>query len=144
MNWAYIAGFFDGEGHAGIPFGVGNTIHVGMTQAGEIGLLTLGEIREFLEQGGVRSRVEKHREHDGRKDVYRLLIRPLDARRFMLAVLPYLRVKRTLVHDLLRFSKVYPSLNTSTLAKPHRVAHMQQINEARKKALTMVPLSCIP
>ena len=38
MNWAYVAGIFDGEGNLCMPFGSNNSLLMSITQAGSIGI----------------------------------------------------------------------------------------------------------
>lgn len=69
MNWPYIAGFFDGEGH--VTFSKGR-LQAGITQAGDIGYQVLGEIQVFLLGSGITSSLHKKKLVRDLKRVYTL------------------------------------------------------------------------
>lgn len=137
MNWAYIAGFFDGEGNVCIPLGH-NTVILNITQAGERGKETLEEIIAFLAQQGIRASCAKRRlEAANRKPVYGLWVHPTTAEGFLKGVLPYLRIKRTIAQDILRAKLLFPSLTKSKAGRTFRVELAQRNNAPRIKPLCL-------
>jgi hypothetical protein len=117
LNWSYIAGFFDGEGHATLSK---HKLQAGITQAGEMGRVTLGEIRDFLIQYGIKARLYPKKQVTGHKKLYMLSFSPSSAESFLRSLLPYLRIKRTTAQDILRYRKMFPSLATSHLCREYR------------------------
>ncbi|HKS73745.1 MAG TPA: LAGLIDADG family homing endonuclease, partial [Terriglobales bacterium] len=64
IGWAYIAGFFDGEGclHAvGPSVGGKGRFRVTISQSLDVGRITLEEIASFLSEHGIRAYVLAHR-----------------------------------------------------------------------------------
>ena len=114
MSWQYIAGFFDGEGCLW-----GNHCDsVGIYQGGDIGREVLAEIQMFLFRYAATSNIRIKRRSDKDKSnihrnkvMYELTIGNRESMRIFLSnILPYLRVKRILVQDYLRYNKMYPGL----------------------------------
>jgi hypothetical protein len=113
INWAYIAGFFDGEGNIRKNrFDRSVGINAKITQAGKRGEKVLNEIREFLSLEGIYSIVKLTRRKGGTwQECYELLIdRRVDALKFLSSMYPYLHVKKVEAQDHLRFHKIFPPL----------------------------------
>jgi hypothetical protein len=125
MSWQYIAGFFDGEGS--IATGAGyNSRRVGIyiAQSGDRGLWVLTEIQKFLADCGIKSSVfatGKIGKNGMTKQAYRLGVCGfISARDFLVAVFPYLYIKKTFAQDVLRYDKLFPSLMTTVSAASWR------------------------
>lgn len=132
MNWAYIAGFFDGEGNVSIPLGHSSII-LNITQAGKRGKETLEEIVDFLKIYGVIAKIRPRNKIVNRQQCYMLWVRPTTACLFLRFVLPYLRVKRTISQDVLRAKVLFPSLTTSTQGQLFRQELAAKANAPRVK-----------
>jgi intein/homing endonuclease len=118
MNWAYIAGFFDGEGCirvARAKLGIGITLQiVQVTEHVEV----LNEIAAFLKGLNVEAIVndEKFVRNPRWRPVSNLTIRRRDSvMTFLRGVLPYIYVKKVSAQDALRFLRMYPSLRYNRL-----------------------------
>lgn len=116
ISWAYVAGFFDGEGHVCV---ITKNSNVGLCQAGPEGERVLHEIAAMCATVGIHCGVydsnELKRETMGLKRMYRLSIQGREScRRFLIRVLPYLRVKRVIAQDALRFFTLYPPIYGGT------------------------------
>lgn len=120
INWAYLAGIFDGEGNLCMPFGAKNTLLMSITQAGPTGIKLLTEIQEFLASNGVKSRIESGRPIEGRQIVYRLLLGSIGIETFVKCTMPFLIVKKVIAQDVMRFRTLYPSLSRSPQGKLFR------------------------
>jgi hypothetical protein len=110
MNWAYVAGFFDGEGNIRMEMGSErNSVQAQIIQAGDIGNRVLEEIRSFIAQSGIQSKVH-HRSarYANRLPVHVLYTGSVHAEKFLANVFPYLRVKKTHAQDVLRIRKMFP------------------------------------
>jgi len=119
LTWQYVAGFFDGEGH--ISFGKHN-LQMGITQAGNIGKCVLAEIEDYFAQSGISSHLHAKKPGSilGRKQIYMLSITRLQALALLRKLLPYLRVKKVLAQDVIRYKKLYPNMITSPLCANYR------------------------
>lgn len=118
MNWAYVAGFFDGEGSIGL--GVNKRfVRLTFAQSRTRGLLLLQEIQVFLASHGIVSHVhETHFPRLGKQRMYQLRINGVEgAKLFLDATLPYLRIKRTEAQDAIRFRTMYPPNGTRSMAQ---------------------------
>lgn len=122
ITWAYIAGFFDGEGCLTsantAPSSLGRLRALGyrltLTQADK---RSLEEIQVFLRQAGINAGLGRARPIalPNHKDVYVLWVTSRAAVTALLRkVLPYLLVKKVLVQDVLRFWTLYPDLRPYT------------------------------
>jgi len=125
MNWAYIAGFFDGEGSVGTcPATSGRHASVYIAQSGARGLLVLEEIREFISGWKIKSSVfctGKATQHMRTMPSYRLGICGFTSTvAFLRIVFPYLRIKKAAAQDLIRYDKMFPSVQKSPLARAYR------------------------
>jgi len=114
INWAYIAGFFDGEGNIAIKrhsrnWGYGFPL-CRTVQAGDRGFRILTKIKDFLEVEEIRSRISVKRDSAHiHQDCYDLSIDGwLGVNKFLTFLLPYLEVKRTEAQDILRYRRLYP------------------------------------
>lgn len=121
MCWAYVAGFFDGEGclHALGDFEAGRQgfrVTISQTQK-EV----LDEIADFLNAAGVAAYVLRHKvkpKPDAKrrlKPAWNIWITERNSiRRFIDGVFPYLRVKRQRAEDYRRAVILMPVLNGAT------------------------------
>ncbi|SRR6266568_1264772 len=122
ITWAYIAGFFDGEGclHALGAGGEGNgRFRATISQAEDLGKRTLQEIADFLTAQGIFAYICAHhnrkeqREHPGRrKPMWNLWItQQRSIRLFIEGMLPYLRIKKQRAEDYRRYAILFQPLN---------------------------------
>lgn len=111
MSWAYIAGFFDGEGclHAvGDGMAGQHKFSITICQADDIGKQVLTEIRNFLQDHGINAFVAAHaptiyKKKPHWKQCWNLWIRQQRSiRLFIEGVYPYLRVKKQRAEDYRR------------------------------------------
>ncbi len=120
ISWAYIAGFFDGEGHVSLgrqkncgegQFSRGSP-RVTIVQSRERGRVLLESIAGILAGHSIRSAVDVHREAGDRNSVtYRLRITGFNSViRFLRLVFPYLHIKKIEAQDIIRYDKVFPTL----------------------------------
>ena len=130
MTWPYIAGFFDGEGNVSTPFGR-TIIRVQITQAGEVGLVVLREIADFLAEHGVKSSIRHAKPIAGRKEVYILYTQATHAVEFLKAVMPYLRVKKVVSQDVVRWRRLFPGMYVSPLCYQFRAEQTRKHNAMR-------------
>jgi len=113
LNWSYIAGFFDGEGCAGIYKRKATTV-CGRVQCGiaQSKIDILLEIKEFLLREGINSCISSIAGGTSPKGITRkrhhyLAMGDKHAVSFLAKVYPFLNVKRILVQDLLRYKIMY-------------------------------------
>lgn len=86
-------------------------MHIGMGQSGQEGLAVLTDIQAFLLQEGIAAPVyDKHRKNYKRKMFVLLISNRKAGRAFLERVLPFLRVKKLLAQDVLRFYRIFPQL----------------------------------
>jgi hypothetical protein len=118
MNWAYIAGLFDGEGCVRVSrskLGIGITLQiVQVTQHAAV----FYEMATFLKALGVEAIVvnESFLRNPKWKPVSNLTIRRRESvMAFLRGVLPYLYIKKVSCQDALRFLRMYPSLKYNRL-----------------------------
>jgi hypothetical protein len=111
INWAYIAGIFDGEGSlAMLISGSKMSPQITITQAGDEGVFLLRAIQNFLRAHDISSGFNKRPQiFKHRKPVYRLYLNGDDVLNFLRMVMPYLHVKRVLALDLLRYRSFFPA-----------------------------------
>ncbi len=97
MEWAYVAGFFDGEGNLHRIRKV-STVHMRFDNTC---LEVLEEIRSFLGHGTFTDRGRQKPHH---KDRYRLTISDhRHVKRILEGMMPYLIVKRKTAVDMLAY-----------------------------------------
>jgi len=112
VNWAYIAGFFDGEGSVVSMMNYALSPSIEMSQSKVVGKLLLEDIQKFLKENGIESSVRERLtspSHLGKQPVYNLRLRSVEGvQKFILSTLPYLRIKRAVAQDVMRFRKLYP------------------------------------
>lgn len=120
IEWAYIAGFFDGEGSLNMKRGyLGKNalvsyivpIRLFITQGGADGLSVLQSICGFLIRNGIRAIIGKGsmRSPLSHRLVYDLQVTDYSSlTKILSGLLPYLRLKKTAIQDSLRFMKLYP------------------------------------
>lgn len=119
INWAYVAGFFDGEGSITNRIGCA-TPQISMCQSRMRGFNTLSGIQAFLCDQGIKSSTiyEIKNSRLGKQRMWQLkLHRVEEALQFLTGVLPYLHVKRADAQDLLRFRKMWPPVKWRTYEK---------------------------
>jgi hypothetical protein len=108
LSWEYIAGFFDGEEHVSVLIRNNN---VGMCQQGDRGKIVLTDIAETCEANKINCGVYAANEGKRKVEIYRLSVQGREScRRFLIHVLPFLRVKRIAALDALRFFTLYPPI----------------------------------
>jgi hypothetical protein len=104
LSWPYIAGFVDGEGHIRIQ---GAGVQVSVFQSRERGRLVFIEMQNFLKGHGIKSAI--HLRKDGQYCLYSC--GRDNAVPFMRGMLPYLRIKKLEVQDILRYLRLFPLRN---------------------------------
>jgi hypothetical protein len=106
MNWAYVSGFFDGEGHVSLVQRGGRIANaqVSFTQKDRA---VLEQIDSFLKSEGItattmRAWTRKSAETKRGVGPYHALVvwRPDDVQRILMNMLPYLIVKRAIVETV--------------------------------------------
>jgi LAGLIDADG-like domain len=143
MTWAYITGFFDGEGSiATSRKAVGGRFRIQIVQSEKNGgELLLTEIRDFLLARGICSNI--HHYHGHKCPMFVLYINQIrSTKNFLLQTFPYLRVKRAMAQDVIRYTTMFPSLKEvgihtgfeiSNAPKPWARVHMKgQCHSATK------------
>ncbi len=119
MSWEYIAGFFDGEGSiSGITRASNACWGVSISQSNFSGSGVappiLLEISAFLTLRGINHTVCPNKDKDKKahhRDNFSLQIfNRAGMSAFIRGTLPFLRVKKQVAEDLVRFLKIYPSL----------------------------------
>lgn len=104
MDWGYVSGFFDGEGTVNPP--LGQNRGYGRICFYQNDRSVLQEIKEFLDFHGMYFSIGP-----GKLDGLQLQAKDADSsHRALEFMLPYLRVKKVVAEDVLRFRKAYPSI----------------------------------
>lgn len=116
INWSYMAGFFDGEGC--VCFSpTGSTgkgkLQCHVSQTREVGKLLLEEIRDFLLSHGIDSHLyswNMDKYNPNRRGGYHKLVvtRWDHAVTFLRSVFPYLKIKRVIAQDVIRYHCLFP------------------------------------
>lgn len=139
FNRAWLAGFFDGEGHVSITLSVGRKqITIGIAQSGESGRLLLTALQAWLAEHGIPANVHARKVQGISLQVpYSLEIKSTEGySKFLRLVLPYLHVKKVIAQDVLRYHTLWPSLRegapASLLAKERRSRQLEAIKNASK------------
>lgn len=117
MNWAYIAGFFDGEGSIHVPMGQKfvTSVFISLYQSDQLPLL---RIQKFLESHGIHCKVrQEKRIREGphrivsKKEQYILeFSKKESAYIFLRSIRPYSLVKKQIVEDCIRYLKIFPPM----------------------------------
>lgn len=122
LSWQYIAGFFDGEGHVGLGRQQANgdgrysrgSPRLTMVQAGARGERLLLEIQAFLRAHEIPCVVEEHNRTSRRPNdqvSYHIRITGFNGvNRALGFMFPFLHIKKVEAQDIIRYSKVFPSL----------------------------------
>ena len=143
MNWAYIAGFFDGEGclhmvsMSNRRLFQGFNIHI--VQAGKRGKRALQQMQEFLHDEGVTSGIYYHKPYKERKvyskqEIWELAFGSRDSIvRFLERILPYLTVKKSEAQDALRMFQLYPKVSKEMLSVQIKEARQRRNNSTRQR-----------
>jgi len=117
MNWAYIAGFFDGEGSIYVPMGQKyvTNVFISIYQSDQGVLL---RIQRFLAAHGIHSKVRL--EKRVRKTPDRVISKKaqyiLDFSKkesayiFLRSIRPYCIVKKQIIEDCLRYLILFPAM----------------------------------
>jgi hypothetical protein len=113
--WAYIAGFFDGEGHVALAQSSKSNRRAALCcnlyQAKKEGRLILEAIQRFLCARNISCSVLASRQNE----MYTLTLRGWNnALNFLKGVYPYLSVKRVVSLDIIRYSSAFPRINPGT------------------------------
>lgn len=112
MNWAYIAGFFDGEGHLRVKRG-GRVWQLTQVHRG-----SLEQIAAFLGRHGIPSHIYdigtgKSRKHWQPISTLFVMNTP-DVVKILQAIRPWVIVKKQEIEDVLRFLTLFPSAHYGT------------------------------
>jgi LAGLIDADG-like domain len=114
INWAYIAGFFDGEGHI-------RQDQLQISQSRDRGLLMLSRVKDWLANEGIHSGVQSNPYiRKGQTDLshYLYITNRDNIEKFLNGVLPYLEIKRTEAQDTLRYFRLFPRRNKGGFVVP--------------------------
>jgi len=119
VTWAYLAGFFDGEGSLGCSQTRGGRIgsfRVTVAQSGREGLDVLSRARDFLAAEGVDAYVYSRKATGmGKRPMHYLCISAFHSlRRFLRGILPYVVVKRVNCQDTMRYLIMFPISRAGT------------------------------
>lgn len=101
INWAYVGGFFDGEGTMHIE---GSSCRAEMYQQD---LPTLENIQKFLYTENIPSKIKDNR-ITTRVWTLRVSSKQKYMKKFMERIAPYTQRKRTVIQDGLRSLKLFP------------------------------------
>lgn len=114
VNWAYIAGFFDGEGSICLNGNRGFLSYVVHLPQAEQRVKCLYDIKEFLESEGLHVSLNerKHKQqNENRSRMFNIRIaRRNDVMKFIEGIMPFVIGKKLLSQDTWRFFRIYPEL----------------------------------
>lgn len=115
MNWAYLAGFFDGDGHVGLSSGRGfsSTPRVAFAQAGSRGKEFLQQVKEFLLSEGIASGQiyeDTHSKLSSQSCFALVVANRKDGTHVLQKLIPFLHIKKLEAQDVLRFFQFFPPL----------------------------------
>jgi hypothetical protein len=116
MSWQYIAGFFDGEGTIPVRNNHGLIPKPSIVQTGEVGILLLNLIKNFLESKGIKSSVYEDVRGGNNvkshwKKIHMLHVTNNESSiLFLKGISPFVHIKKVAVHDVIRFAKLFPGL----------------------------------
>src|SRR5437773_10828495 len=108
LNWAYIAGFFDGEGHISKAIGA-HTIKVSIAQKLQEPLIA---IMSFLLQYNIRSGIS-----GGLHASHLNIAQKESVRKFLAGVRPFVIVKKQATEDTWRYLTLWPAMLHGTAAR---------------------------
>jgi hypothetical protein len=111
MNWAYIAGFFDGEGCLSLHT---TRMNISIYQSGAIGEQVLREIGAWLSTKGIESIMYHRNRTDklSKKELWEVRLNKRASQlKFLSGVLPFIRVKKVLAQDCVRYYTMFPPNN---------------------------------
>lgn len=111
MTWAYIAGFFDGEGTIWFPLAKKRGRMAPTASMFQTDITPLKKIKEFLEVHGIKTYEysTKLKNPISKKIIHRLQMRSKkDVELFLYHISPYLIVKKKLAEDVWRWCKIFP------------------------------------
>lgn len=117
INWSYVAGFMDGEGHVDT-----STLRITIVQKDRV---PLDKIADFLNTQGIRTQIT-HRTSQyrnkgleyGKRNLHALRVnRADDVLKFCRACLPYSIVKKQKMEDVVRFRVWLPLYTQSQKGK---------------------------
>jgi len=136
MNWAYIAGFFDGEGYVGMPLGR-NGLRLNIAQSGNRGKVLLIKIQDFLASKNIHSYIHStlnySKDHPRHQEKHNLWISQWDSLEiFMLCVLPYIHIKKLSCQDYLRYMALYPKKAQKLRNQSERIKKIREQSETGK------------
>lgn len=119
ISWPYIAGFFDGEGHASLG-------RLALYQSGDEGCQLLREIQSFWHSQGIRAGLyAREGSKWGKKTEWSLHVCQCRSIIPVLQqMLPFLRIKRVVAQDLLRYAKMFPGRARGSYQVNSRVAQL--------------------
>ena len=113
MNWAYLAGFFDGEGCVNMASRNDSFFaRLTFSQSKDCGFTLLNEIREFLLAQGIKvGKVHKggYSPYTKRPSWQLQITARSGVFQMLNAMLPYLRIKRPAAQDALRTMLLFPT-----------------------------------
>lgn len=114
MNWAYVAGFFDGEGSVGMHSKPtdGYQSYRLFVQIAQKSTGVLHQIQAFLAAQGIGAGTFVHRP----SRTHQLTLTGDSAFNFLSGVLPYLVVKKTITQDAVRLRRLFPPLTVQQQA----------------------------
>ena len=111
MNWAYISGFFDGEGSLSLHT---TRMNLSIYQSGAIGEQVLREIHDWLSTKEIESILYHRNRTDtlSKKELWELRLGKRNSQlKFLAGVLPFIRVKKVLAQDCVRYYTMFPPTN---------------------------------
>lgn len=135
--WAYVAGLFDAEGHLRTGAAGSSVLRPGridIGQSGADGHAALLKVCEFLRTQGMNARVYTvGMGRKAKKPAYRLYVfSRRDVTEFLRRTVPYLRVKKVVAQDTLRYLTIFPQPRTWR----SRWVSTEEILRLRKQGLT--------
>src|SRR6266850_7127182 len=114
--WAYFAGFFDGEGNV---YFMTPACRLQLAQSGEQGRLLMEEFRIILkDQCCLPGKIRVIPAPTKKQMSYRLSVHHRVSVKYIAErMLPFLRMKKVVVQDLLRYFRIYPKLSCAWTRK---------------------------
>jgi hypothetical protein len=145
MNWAYVAGFFDGEGclHAVGSGGQGKgRFRITIAQTNEE---VLEEIAEFLQHHGIAAYVLEQSPKRSQREHWKMcwnvwITKQSSVVRFIDHVLPYLRVKKQRAEDYRRTCIMVPQLQ-GMHPVVYSDGHIRVVDPTSEQRAVMTPVN---